>query len=98
MAPRACASTHGGAETTAQIEALNDAGRTLSYCVPGGGGNYDDYLATIRVRDVGSGRTKVRWDSTFTPKGVPAEVCAMFEGLYREAIGNLAYVRSTRTG
>lgn len=63
----------GGVVMEERLEALDDSQRTLSYSIIGGPLPVDNYLATIKVSEVGDG-CRVDWSASFdAPEGVPAE-------------------------
>ena len=51
-----------------------------------------DYIATMKVEDLGDGTCSVTWTSTWTPNGDLSadELCAAFEGLYAVSLDNVA--------
>lgn len=66
----------GGAVMEERLETLDDAQRTLQYAIIGGPLPVDDYLATVKVSEQGSG-CRVDWGARFTPpEGVPADAIA----------------------
>lgn len=73
-----------------RLEAYDPAGHTFSYAILQSPFPFTDYLATVRLTDLGGGRTAIDWSSTFEPRGVPTEQAAqMIEGLYGMFIGRL---------
>jgi hypothetical protein len=63
----------GGAVIKERLEALDDAARSLSYSIIEGPMPVENYLATIKVSEQGSG-SRVDWGASFeVPEGVPAD-------------------------
>jgi hypothetical protein len=80
----------GGPPVRERLEAYDAAGRTFSYAMLESPFPFTDYVATVRLHDLGGGRTSIDWSSTFEPRGAePADVAAMLEGLYRMFVARL---------
>lgn len=84
----------GGLAIAERLEALDEAGRSLSYAIvekspiP-----VKDYLATIRIVEDGPDACRVDWSSTFTPDGAGEEQAqAMIRGVYTGGIAGLRKV------
>jgi len=79
----------GGLSLKERLEAFDDAGRRLSYAIVAGPIPVAGYLATIEVRDEGSG-CRIDWSSTFEPKGITDEQArGMIEGVYRSGVAGI---------
>jgi hypothetical protein len=73
-----------------RLETLDEAARTLQYSITESPLPFTDYLATMQVRDAGSGQCEIEWSSTFEPDGVSeAEAVEMLQGIYRGGIEGL---------
>src|SRR5690606_40654386 len=81
----------GGLAIAERLEALDDAGRTLSYATVGKSPiPVKDYLATIRIVEDGPQASRVDWSSTFEPDGASAEQAqALVRGVYTGGIAGL---------
>jgi uncharacterized protein YndB with AHSA1/START domain len=80
----------GGPPVRERLEAYDPAAHTFSYAMLESPFPFTDYLATVRLRDLGGGRTSIDWSSTFEPRGVETEqVVQMIEGIYRMFIARL---------
>ncbi len=80
----------GGATLEERLESLDPAARRLSYSIVRGPIPVKNYLATIEVREEGSG-CRIDWGSAFEPVGLDDERArSMIEGVYR---GGIAGVR-----
>jgi len=80
----------GGPTVRERLEAYDPADHTFSYAMLESPFPFTDYVATVRLRDLGSGRTLIDWSSTFEPRGAEAEqVAQMIEGIYRMFIARL---------
>jgi len=73
------------------LEAVDPKARMLSYTI--GGGNplpVSSYRATIKVVDLGGGKSRLDWSSTFVPSGADADAAlASVEGLYGVCFDNI---------
>ena len=73
-----------------RLTAYDADARTFSYAMLESPFPFTDYLASVRLSDLGGGRTGIRWSSSFAETGMPAErVTEMLENLYRMFIGKL---------
>jgi hypothetical protein len=73
-----------------RLTAYDPSATTFSYAMLESPFPFTDYLATVRLSDLGGGRTGIRWSSSFVPQGMPAEsVVALLENVYRMFIGKL---------
>lgn len=81
----------GGLAIAERLEALDDAGRTLSYAIVGKSPiPVKDYLATIRIVEDGPQASRVDWSSNFEPDGASAEQAqALVRGVYTGGIAGL---------
>ncbi len=73
------------------LEALDLKTRTLSYTI--GAGNplpVSNYRATVKVVDLGAGKSRLDWSSTFVPTGSDMDAAlASVEGLYGVCFDNI---------
>jgi len=73
-----------------EIKSFDDDAKTLSYSITSSPFPVQNYLGTVKVKDLGNGRCEVEWSSTFEPKGMPEEeVAKMINDLYVAAIDGL---------
>lgn len=73
-----------------RLEAYDAAGRTFTYAMLESPFPFTDYVATVKLADLGSGRTAIDWSSTFEPRGVTADEAGQtIEGIYRMFIACL---------
>ena len=73
-----------------RLEAYDPENHTFSYAMLESPFPFTDYVATVRLRDLGGGRTSIEWSSTFQPRGLPTEqVARMIEGIYQMFVGRL---------
>jgi hypothetical protein len=79
----------GGATIRERLEALDEGTRTFSYSIIGESPlPVRDYLATVQVRDEGSGCV-VEWASSFEPVGAPEAAVGLIRGVYDQAISGI---------
>ncbi len=80
----------GGAVIKERLEALDDTARSFSYSIVEGPIPVTGYLATVKLDDLGNGRTKVLWTSRFEPQGMPeADTVKLMESIYNGGIKSL---------
>jgi len=80
----------GGPPVRERLEAYDPEGHTFSYAMLGSPFPFTDYVATVRLHDLGSGRTSIDWSSTFEPRGAePEQVAQMIAGVYRMFVARL---------
>ncbi len=81
----------GGGTLLERLEAVDDAERVLRYSIVESPLPVGDYLATLRVRDRGDGRScTVEWSSEFEPVGAPEpDAVKVIEGIYQAGFENL---------
>jgi len=73
-----------------EIKSFDDDAKTLSYSITSSPLPVENYLGTIKVKDLGNGRCEVDWSSTFEPKGMPEEeVVKMINDIFVTAIDGL---------
>jgi len=73
-----------------EIKSFDDDAKTLSYSIISSPLPVENYLGTVKVKDLGNGRCEVEWSSTFEPKGMPEEeVVKMINDIYVAAIDGL---------
>src|SRR5215831_17484506 len=63
----------GAAPIRERLEAYDPAAHSFSYAMLESPFPFTDYVATVRLADLGGGRTSIDWSSTFEPRGVPGE-------------------------
>jgi uncharacterized protein YndB with AHSA1/START domain len=80
----------GAPRVRERLEAYDPAAHTFSYAMLESPFPFTDYVATVRLRDLGGGRTAIDWTSTLEPRGVSgAEAAQIVEGIYRVFIARL---------
>lgn len=81
----------GGIEIQERLEHIDDEGRTFSYSIVAGPVPVENYLASMTIHNGGTpDQSKVTWQGSFDPKGVPEEDCAkLFTGVYQGGIAAL---------
>lgn len=81
----------GGLSLAERLEALDEAGRSLSYAIVGKSPiPVKNYLSTIRVVEDGPTACRVDWSSRFEPDGTGEEQAqAMIRGVYTGGIAGL---------
>jgi hypothetical protein len=81
----------GGLAIVEQLEAFDDAGRSLSYAIVDKSPiPVKNYRSTIRISDVGAEECRVDWSSTFEPDGATEEQTqGMVRGIYTGGIAGL---------
>ena len=84
-------SESGGEEKIEEeIQSFDNDAKTFSYSITSSPMPLENYLSTIKVKDLGNGRCEVEWASTFEPKGMPEEeVVKMINDIYVAAIDGL---------
>jgi hypothetical protein len=89
-AVRTVGSDDGRPPVRERLEAYDPASHTFSYAMLESPFPFADYVATVRLRDLGHGRTAIDWSSTFEPRGLPTQqVTDMIEGIYRLFVARL---------
>ena len=78
----------GPVQVVERLEALDDAGRCLSYSIVEGPMPVQNYLATIRVQETGAAACHVDWTASFDlPDGLTEEQIAPgLQGAYGGAL------------
>jgi len=80
----------GGTPVRERLEAYDPAAHTFAYAMLESPFPFTDYVATVRLCDLGDGRTSIAWSSTFEPRDVQTEqVAQMIEDIYRIFIARL---------
>ena len=81
----------GGGTVFERLEAVDDAERVLRYSIVESPLPVGDYVATLRVRDRGDGRScTVEWSSEFSPVGAPeSEAVKVIQGVYQAGLESL---------
>jgi len=73
-----------------EIKSFDDDAKTLSYSIISSPFPVENYLGTVKVKDLGNGRCEVEWSSTFEPKGMAEEeVVKMVNDIYVTALDGL---------
>ena len=73
-----------------ELKSFDNDAKTLSYSITSSPLPVENYLSTIKVKDLGNGRCEVEWSSTFERKGMPEEeVAKMINDIYVTAIDGL---------
>src|SRR5262249_57794848 len=62
----------GGPAVRERLESYDPVTHTFSYAMLESPFPFTDYVATVRLRDLGGGRPSIEWGSTFPPRGLPA--------------------------
>ncbi len=83
----------GGMQIGERLEKLDEAGRSLTYSIVEGPMPVENYLATITVSDIGSGRSHIVWTCSFDAPGMSEEqaqgLAGGMEGASKGMIGGL---------
>jgi len=80
----------GAAPIRERLEAYDPAAHSFSYAMLESPFPFTDYVATVRLADLGGGRTSIDWSSTFEPRGVEAkEAQQIIQGIYRMFVAHL---------
>ncbi len=73
----------GGATIVERLDSLDEQARSLTYSFVETPIAVSGYVATMQVRDAGSGQCELTWSSVFEPAGMSeAEAQELFEGAY----------------
>jgi uncharacterized protein YndB with AHSA1/START domain len=73
-----------------RLEAYDPAEHTFTYAMLDSPFPFTDYVATVRLADLGGNRTAIEWTSTFEPRGVSAaEATETIQGIYRMFVARL---------
>jgi len=73
-----------------RLDVYDPASHTFSYAMLDNPFPFTDYVATVRLGDLGGGRTSIEWSSTFELRGASAEEAAqMIEHVYRMFVARL---------
>ena len=79
-----------GGEFHERLESLDDASRTLVYKTLKSPLPIENYVGTVKVEDVGEGRTKVSWSCRFDADPEVAQpMTEMFQNAYADGIQGL---------
>lgn len=81
-----------GAPIEEVLESIDAAARTFSYSIPRGNPMpVTNYLATVRVEDLGGARSRVHWSATGDATGMSGEQAAeILGGVYGQMLGWVA--------
>ncbi len=83
----------GEEEIQEEMKSLDNNARTFSYSIISSPLPVENYLSTVKVKDLGDEKCEVEWSSTFEPKGMAEEeVVKMIDGVYLAAIDGLKKV------
>ena len=83
-------SLHGGGQIIEELERSDDKLRSYSYKIVDAPLPVAKYRAELSVRDEGAGRCRVRWQSTFEPKGAPeGDAIGAIRGVYQAGFESL---------
>jgi len=73
-----------------EVQSFDNDAKTFSYSITSSPMPLENYLSTVKVKDLGNGRCEVEWSSIFEPKGMPEEeVAKMINDIYVTAIDGL---------
>jgi hypothetical protein len=80
----------GPVPTVERLEELDEANTRLVYSIVSGPLPVQNYRSTMQLTEVGDGRTKLDWSSTFDPAGMDeADAVNIVSGIYQGGIGGL---------
>ena len=80
----------GGGTIVERLEQLKEKDRLYTYSITDSPLPLSDYVATLRVRDVGGKASVVEWSSEFRPDGVPeGDAVKVVEAIYSAGFENL---------
>lgn len=80
-----------GATILERLEELDESGKKLVYSIVEGPLPVENYLSTMKVTDLGGGKSELSWSSKFNPSGASDdEAVAAIEGIYRMGFEGLA--------
>jgi carbon monoxide dehydrogenase subunit G len=72
----------GGSKLQERLESFDPKARSFSYSVLPGGVPVQNYLATVKLADAGSGRTRIVWTARFDAPGLSeAQVGPIAKGM-----------------
>ena len=87
-----------GSKVFERLVTLDEQKQVLRYSVTQSHLPFESYLGTVKVTDSGDDTCAVEWSSTFDAVGLPeAEVTAMIEDLYAQAIEGLEKLHGVDT-
>ena len=80
----------GPSPTIERLEELDNDARRLVYSMVEGPLPVTNYLATMQLSEIDSGRTRLDWSSTFEPAGMTeADAIEAISGIYKGGIAGL---------
>jgi hypothetical protein len=81
-----------GATIVERLVTFDQGARSYSYAILQAPFPVTNYLSTLRVKEVDSGKgSRVDWSGQFAPKGVSAEEASkLFQGIYEDGLKALA--------
>jgi len=80
----------GGGTIMEKLEKLDDNERVYSYSIIDSPLPVSNYIATLRVKEDGEGKTTVEWSSEFEAKGTAEnEAMDVIAGIYQAGFDNL---------
>ena len=80
----------GGVTIIEKLEKMDDKNRLYSYSIIDSPLPVANYTATLKVTDLGKGKTKVEWSSEFKPSGATeTDAVKVIQGIYQAGFDNL---------
>ena len=80
----------GGSDTIERLEKLDNDTKTVQYSLLQGPLPVENYLSTMQLSAIDSGRTRLEWSSEFDPAGMSeADAIKAIRGIYRGGIAGL---------
>jgi carbon monoxide dehydrogenase subunit G len=87
-------STAGGGKIQERLEAFDPAARSFTYSLLPGAVPVENYRATVRLFEAGSGRTRVSWSARFDAPGMTeAQIAPLSKGMEQAYGAALAGVK-----
>ncbi len=73
-----------------ELKSFDNYAKSFSYSITSSPMTIENYISTVKLKDLGNGRCEVEWSSTFEPKGMPEEeVAKMINDIYVTALNGL---------
>ncbi len=87
---------HDGAQITETLLAMDDGKRSLTYNVHDPNPfPFTEYVATMRVDDLGEGNSEFEWSAQFKAQGMAdEEVVDLLDGLFKQGIDGIRELTS----
>ena len=80
----------GPSPTIERLETLDNENKRLQYSLLQGPLPVENYLSTMQLSPIDSGRTRIEWSSEFDPAGMPeADAIEAIRGIYKGGIAGL---------